>query len=104
MNIKVITPPTSEPITLEEAKLHLRVDGVDDDTLITMLITAAREEVERLSFHALMTQTLELILDVWPYDKSVFPGWPYGKIKIPRPPLQSVTSLTYKDSTGATTT
>ncbi|WPC65275.1 head-tail connector protein [Rhodoferax ferrireducens] len=28
-------------LTLTEAKLHLRVDGTDDDTLITSLIAAA---------------------------------------------------------------
>lgn len=35
-----------EPITLERAKLYLRVDSGDDDTLIESLITAAREYAE----------------------------------------------------------
>jgi uncharacterized phage protein (predicted DNA packaging) len=37
----------TEPVTLDEAKLHLRVDDTSDDTLITTLITAAREHVEK---------------------------------------------------------
>jgi len=43
---KVSTAPASEPITLAEAKLYLRVDTTADDALITALITAARETVE----------------------------------------------------------
>ncbi len=104
MNIKVITPPASEPVTLAEAKLHCRVDITDDDALITALITAAREEVERQSYHALMTQTLELILNYWPYDHPLLPGWYTGHIKVPRPPLVSVTSVTYRDYTGTVNT
>jgi hypothetical protein len=35
-----------EPLTLSEAKTHLRVDGEDEDALISSLITASREVVE----------------------------------------------------------
>ena len=43
MNVPtVITPPTAEPITLPEAKAHLRVIGTNDDAQIEMMITAAR--------------------------------------------------------------
>lgn len=40
------TLPTAEPITPEEAKAHLRVDGFDEDDLIAVYISAAREHVE----------------------------------------------------------
>ena len=42
MSWSVTTPPTDEPVTLDEAKLHLRADDTTDDTLITALIQAAR--------------------------------------------------------------
>ena len=51
MIIKVITAPTSEPITLAEAKAQCRVDGTDEDTLITSLIGAARQYTTRTPGH-----------------------------------------------------
>ena len=47
MAYSVVTPAASEPITLTEAKNFLRVDGSDDDALITALISAAREMCEQ---------------------------------------------------------
>lgn len=38
--------PASNPVTLAEAKLHLRIDNSDDDTLIGNLITAATRWAE----------------------------------------------------------
>src|SRR5690606_14420890 len=72
-----------------------RVDGTDEDTLITGLIAAARETVETFAGRALITQTWELVLDDWPDSDT---------IKLPRPPLQSVTSVTYVDEAGVSHT
>lgn len=49
--------PEAEPITLAEAKAHLRVDFSDDDTLIQTLIGTAREYVEKLANRALVERT-----------------------------------------------
>lgn len=87
--LKVVTPPAAEPVTLDEAKDHLRVDGADDDTSITAMIKAAREYCEGYQNRVYITQTLELALDDWPSG---------NEIELPRPPLQSVTSLIYKDN------
>lgn len=95
LTYKVVTAPASEPVTLAEAKLHCRVDLTDDDALITAHIVSAREEIERLTGMALITQTLELVLPEWPCS---------DRVELPRPPLTSVTSVKYKDYTGSETT
>lgn len=89
MSLIVITPPTEEPVTLAEAKLHCKVDGTDDDTLITALITAAREQAEHRTGRALCTQTLEAVLDMFP-----------AGIKLEKPPVLSVVSVKYLDTDG----
>jgi uncharacterized phiE125 gp8 family phage protein len=90
MTLKIITAPVAEPITLEEAKLHLRVDVDDDDDLIEALITAARETAEHLTGRSLITQTWERLLD----------AFPEAEIELGRAPVQSITSITYVDEAG----
>jgi len=96
MKLKVITPPATEPVGLPDIKPQLRIDLDDEsyDATLTPLITAAREWCEGFQNRAYLTQTLELALD----------EWPRGEIRLPRPPLQSVTSLTYTDRDGNTAT
>lgn len=88
---KVTTEPDAEPapISLTEAKLHLRVTSSADDELITALIRAAREWCELFQNRAFVTQTITLTLDRFP---NVF--------EIPKPPLQSVSSIKYIDTAG----
>ena len=43
MTVRLITPPAAEPVTLEMARLHTRAEAVEDDALLTVLITAARQ-------------------------------------------------------------
>lgn len=87
----LITPPAAEPVTLDEAKAQCRVDTTDEDITLTGLLRAARDKVESLTGFALLTQTWELVLDAWPRGIE---------ITLPLPPLQSVTSITYRDSAG----
>lgn len=53
---KLVTPPIGEPISLAEAKEHLRVDGSDEDSLITMCIQSARERIEKDIRRSMMRQ------------------------------------------------
>lgn len=100
--LTLVAPPTAEPVTLAEAKAQLKVDASADDALITSLITAARQQAEETGAfgfshgRALVTQTLALFLDGFP-DAD-------GAIEVPRPPLASVTSITYVDTAGTTQT
>jgi len=82
MSLQLITPPASEPVTLADAKAYLKIDGSDEDALVTSLITASRARAEWHSGRALVTQSWCLRLDAWP-----------GVVEIPLPPLQTVTSI-----------
>jgi len=93
MALKLITPPATEPVSLAEVKTHLRVDITDDDDLITALVVAAREYCEAFQNRAYITQTWELTLDEFPETPLV----------IPKPPLQSVSSVKYIDYEGTET-
>jgi uncharacterized phiE125 gp8 family phage protein len=95
MAVKIVTPPTVEPISTTEAKLHLKVDATDDDTLIANLITAAREMVEAITRRALITQTWDLVVDQFPEGDAM---------EIPFPPLQTITSVQYTDKDNVTKT
>jgi len=92
MRLSLVTAPTTEPVTLDEAKAHLRVDGTAEDALITALIQAAREHVESQTGRALITQTWDGTLDSFPAR---------GAIVLPKPPLVSVTSVKHIDAAGA---
>lgn len=94
MGLTLITAPAEEPITLADAKVHLRVDGTEEDALITALIVAARRQAEHLTGRALVTQT-------W---RCTLPAFPADSLDLPRSPLQSVSSLTYLDPVGASQT
>lgn len=96
MRLKLATPPASEPVSLAEAKEQLRIDHSDEDGFITGLIEAARLYFEEAARRAFITQTWRLSLDEWPDDSD--------EIELPRPPLQSVTSVVYTDEDGNATT
>jgi uncharacterized phiE125 gp8 family phage protein len=92
MGLSLVTAPTIEPIGLEEAKVHLRVDGSDSDTYINTLIVAARKHIENVTRRRLVQQT-------WDYTLAEFP---YSDICLPIMPVSSVTSVSYVDGAGAT--
>lgn len=92
MRVVTVVPPSVEPVTVAEAKSWGVISTPDDDADVASLIAAVREGVEARLGQALITQT-----------KTVyFSGFPsaQGAIRLPYPPLQSVSSLQYSDMTG----
>lgn len=89
--LDIVTAPAVEPLTTAEAKSHLRVDASTEDALIDAYVAAARAFYEEATWRALITQTWAMRLEQWPYEESIL---------LPKPPLQSVTSITYVDSDG----
>ena len=92
MALKLITAPSTLPVTLAEAKAHLRIDHADEDALITALIETATAGAEHETGRALMAQTWEIALDAFP-----------AAIELTRTPVQSITSVTYANSEGVQT-
>lgn len=90
MALKLITPPASYPITLVEAKAHVREVVDDFNTEITSFIAAATAHAEAFLGRALIDQTLELTIDAFPTNE----------IQIPRPPLIEIISVKYDDADG----
>jgi uncharacterized phiE125 gp8 family phage protein len=89
-------PPTAEPLTWADVREHLRVDSDEEEQLVsTALIPAARARCEGYTGRQLMGATYTLTLCGFPAD---------GIIRIPRPPLKSVTSIAYLDTAGASQT
>lgn len=116
MALKLISGPQVEPISLAEAKAHLRVDHTDDDVYISSLIAAARSYIDGdIGFlqRALIWQTWDLIIDAFPTAALPTGTWWAGSdavadtttaIRIPLPPLQSIVHVKYFDTTGTETT
>jgi uncharacterized phiE125 gp8 family phage protein len=92
VGLKLVSPPAIEPVTLAEAKAHLRLDTDADDAYVLALIGAARERVELFLRRALITQMFDYTLDGFPENKR--------SMDLPRPPLQSVESVKYIDTEG----
>jgi uncharacterized phiE125 gp8 family phage protein len=82
-SLRRTTAPATEPITLSEAKSHIRVDTSVDDTLITGYIRTAREWVEDYIDRALVAQRLVMTLDTFPEE-----------IELPRPPMLTIGTAT----------
>ncbi|MGX9144985.1 head-tail connector protein [Mesorhizobium sp. 128a] len=90
---KVTVAPTSEPVSLVEAKRQVHVDFDDDDDSLTGIIAAARNHAEKYCGAYLATQTVATEAEGW-----------CDFAHLPVRPAQSVVSVGYTDRTGSTQT
>jgi uncharacterized phiE125 gp8 family phage protein len=122
MALRLVSGPAVEPVSLEQAKIHLKVDIDDEDSLIVNIISAARVHAENICRRAFVTQQWDLYLDAFPLYSyfGVVPGYVPadqlpsawmsmrnysvrfrgGKIELPFPRLQSVEAVKYCDMDG----
>ena len=103
MGLTLVTSPASDPISLAEAKAHCRITGSDEDGLLAGYLLAARQFCETYLRRGFSTQT---------WDHTLDDGWPCipvgtrnyqrvdHRIMLPKPPMQSVTSVKYIDTSG----
>lgn len=122
--VKVVTPPAAEPVSLQDAKDHLRVTWSTDDAQITRKLAAARRYCEVVARTTFVDTVFDLVEDSFPFSGgymnrqvrqfygqfsggtgSVAPltlALNCGGISLPRGPVESVTSITYLDPNGNT--
>lgn len=117
--LQLVDAPQEEPVSLAAAKTHLRLtsDDTTQDALIQGLIASAREQAEAATNRKFITQTWKLTLDTFPYAGRQSPAYwlnlpplqeytvyafrsDTDAIRVPFPPLQSVTSIKYYDPSG----
>ena len=95
MSLALTSGPAVEPVTVSEAKAHLRLDGSAEDILIASLIVTSRLHVEAALGLALITQGWRLTLDRWPPGRE--------PVRFPLRPIAAVTSVTLYDANGDAT-
>jgi uncharacterized phiE125 gp8 family phage protein len=97
LSLVQVTPPAVEPVGVDELKLHLRLDTSEQDTMLAMLLTAARQMLEETLWRQMIVATWSLHLDAW-----------QTCIQVPRPPLANMVptgqepdlGIAYVDSAG----
>lgn len=94
MRTTIHTPPVAEPVSLDEAKQHAKVEIDDDDVLIAGYIETARLLVEMHTSLAMVSRTLDGYLDRFPRacDRDG------TAMVLPHPPLVSVELVEYTPS------
>lgn len=90
MGLKQTIAPTARLLDPEELRQQVSLLVADHDDYLDQLLLAATAAAEKYTGRALLTQTWRLTLD----------RFPCGEIRLPRPPVQSVTSITYTDENG----
>jgi uncharacterized phiE125 gp8 family phage protein len=98
MSLKVTSVDGTEPITLDEAKQQCYILTSNTDTDIENLLdayrSAARQYAENRTWLSILEKTYEYKLD----------SFPQGIIELPRPPVISVDSIEYVDTSENTQT
>ena len=95
MGVRRTVDPVISAVEFEDAvkQVELPSDDTTHTRHLEMQIATAIADVERHTRRAFVTQTWRLSLREFP-----------PRIYLPRPPLQSLTSITYVDSNGTTQT
>lgn len=104
--LSVVLPPADEPVSLPEAKEQLRIDDDNSDRVLARHLKMARSYLERTWNLAFCTQSWLLTLEGFPLGYRDQPASNYqvqiasGTIRVPRPPLVSVSGIQFTDTTG----
>lgn len=92
-SLRIETQPVNEPVTVQDVKGIMRLDSSADDTMIAGLITSAREALEKRTGRSLVNKGYVAYFDRFPQ--------PGQYLRIPMPPLVSVSAVNYLDQEQA---
>ena len=98
MDLSIVTPPASEPVSTSEAKAHCRIDISTDDSLVGYLISSARRFCENYCQRGFINQTWKLSYDISDFDPCT------RVIRLPFGTVQSITNIKTYDSENNPTT
>lgn len=90
----LLSAPLLEPVGLDEAKAWLKLDGTDEDGIVSALVTAGRLSIEAATGRLLISQTWRLTLDVWP---------PTSSLDVRLAPVQSIVAIRSYDAASVVT-
>lgn len=93
MYYELLTGPVTDPLSLDEAKSHLRVDHTDDDFYIRRLIKAAKQHIEKISNYVIVSSVWAAYCDEWPSDQRIY---------ILKYPVTAISKIEYYASDDAT--
>ena len=91
-----VVAATGAAISTAAAKLHLRVETTDEDSLIDLAAAAAADFVQNHTNRRLLTQQIDMRASRWPYGLQ--------PLKLPHGPLQSIDEIAYRATSAATET
>ena len=89
----LLAGPATEPVTLAEAKAHMRIDATDEDDLIGALLAAARVAAEAEIRRVMIEQSWRAFVE----------NWPASSLELPVQPALSVDAVRAIDDDGAAT-
>ena len=95
MALMLTAGPAIEPISVADAKTHLRVDTIAEDILIASLILTSRLHIEAALGLSLITQSWQLTFDAFPDGNAV---------ALPLHPISAITAVRTTASDGTITT
>lgn len=88
--LETVSAPAAEPLSLAEARLFLRLDGTEENTLVDRLIVTVREAAEQYLRRSLITRTLAVSFD----------GYVPDAVPLPMGPVAAVTGVTLISRSG----
>jgi uncharacterized phiE125 gp8 family phage protein len=95
MTLQILTPPVSEPVTVAEARATLRVTDTVEDVLISRLISAARQRIERSLSLGVIAANYRETVDRWGARRQGS-----GAYRLRMGPLISVSAIRVADPLG----